>query len=132
MDLAVKAKFDSYPQHIRNKLFELRALILDVANNDAQIGMLDETLKWGELSYLTNETKSGTTVRMDWKEKYPNEIGLFVNCKTTLLDQFRSLFPHTFRFEGERAVWIQHDKPLPEFELRAYIKMALRYHLDKK
>ena len=131
MEQSVKAKFDSYPENAKNRLLELRSIIFDVAEMDASIGELKETLKWGEPSYLTHKTNSGTTIRIDWKEKHPSEIALFVNCKTTLLDQYRGLFPDTFRYQGERAVWIKLENSLPEFELRACIKMALRYHIDK-
>lgn len=132
MELSVKKRIDSFPKSIKSKFLAVRELILDEARNDSSIGELKETLKWGEPSYLTEKTKSGTTVRIDWKEKNPNELGLFVNCKSSLLDQYRSLFPNSFRYEGERAVWINLEKDIPQFELRACIKLALRYHLDKK
>ncbi len=131
MNNAVLEKINDYPQKVKEKLLSIRALILNEAESSSEIGELEETLKWGEPSYLTNKSKSGTTIRIDWKEKNSDEVGFFVNCKTTLLDQYRSMFPDVFRYEGERAVWIQLNKPLPEFEIRECIRMALRYHLDK-
>lgn len=130
MNSNVKKKFDSYPDHIRPKLHFLRKLILDEAAKDESIGMLEETLKWGEPSYLTVISKSGTTVRIDWKPKTPNQYAIYVNCKTTLIDTFRSLFPE-LNYEGNRAVVFNINQKIPENEIRLFINMALRYHLDK-
>ena len=55
-----------YPAALRDALLELRALILEVALETEAVGRLEETLKWGQPSYLTPATKSGTT---RWKFK---------------------------------------------------------------
>lgn len=130
MNSNVKKKFDSYPDHVRPKLHFLRELILDEADKDESIGILEETLKWGEPSYLTVVSKSGTTVRIDWKPKMPNQYAIYVNCKTTLIDTFRSLFPE-LNYEGNRAVVFNINQKIPENEIRLFINMALRYHLDR-
>ena len=124
----IKVKFDSYPDDIQPKMLELRQLILRVAGSDSKIGPIDEALKWGEPSFLTNQTKSGTTIRIDWKPKMPDQIGLYVHCQTSLVDTYRSMFPD-LRYEGNRAVLLDVNKPLPERELRLCIHMALTYHL---
>lgn len=131
MDKALQEKFDCYPSHIRPKLKKLRGLILDVAARDKEIGELEECLKWGEPSYLTSKSKSGTTLRFDWKEKSPQQFALYVNCKTTLIDSYRSLFPE-LSFEGNRAVFFDVDKELAVETLSVCIRLALRYKLDKK
>ena len=131
MNPAVKQKFQSYPDHVRPKLEYLRDLILDVAGNTDGVGTLEETLKWGEPAYLTSQTKSGTTIRIDWKAKTPDHYSLYVNCKTTLIDSYSSLFPGVFCFEGNRAIRFRLDKEIPEQELRLCIRMALTYHRDK-
>ncbi len=127
MNANVKHKFDSYPKPIRTKIEHLRALILDVAENTDGVGKLEETLKWGEPAYLTSESKSGTTIRIDWKPKFPEQYCLYVNCKTTLIDRYRSLFPE-LQFEGDRAIVFKVDEVLPENEVKACIEMALNYH----
>ena len=71
--------------------------------NSEGVGELEETLKWGEPSYLTTESKSGTTIRIDWKPKHPNQYAMYVNCKTTLVDTYRSLFPE-LTYEKNRAI----------------------------
>lgn len=131
MKAKVKEKFKSYPVHVRPYLERLRTTILDVANNTEGVGPLEETLKWGEPSYLTSKSKSGTTIRIDWKAKRPHQYALYVNCKTSLIDRYKTLFPE-LSYEGNRAIIFDLDKEAPENELRACILMALRYHVDKR
>jgi len=64
-DPQVAALFKAYPAAVRAKLMALRELVLDTAARTAGVGPLTETLKWGQPSYLTEETGSGTTVRID-------------------------------------------------------------------
>jgi hypothetical protein len=66
----VAAVFNSYPQNIRTKLMFLRQLILETAASTEGVGELEETLKWGEPSYLTSKTKSGSTIRIDRKKSH--------------------------------------------------------------
>lgn len=127
----MKEKFETYPKDIQEKLIHLRHLILDVALNTEGVGEIEETLKWGEPSYLTSKTKSGTTIRIGWSSKKPNNYAFYVNCKTTLIDTYRSLFSKAFSYERSRALVFNLKGTLPEPELRQCIKMALRYHLDK-
>jgi hypothetical protein len=131
MNENVKLKFGSYPSHVRLRLEELRNLIIDVASNTDGVGKIEETLKWGEPSYLTSETKSGTTIRIDWKEKYPEQYAVYVNCNTSLIDSYNSLFPGVFSFEGNRAIVFSINEKLPEEELRVCVQMALTYHKSK-
>lgn len=131
MNVNVKEKFDSYPEHVRPKIEFLRSLILDVASNTEGVGELEETLKWGEIAYLTSKTKSGTTIRIDWRPKKPNTYALYVNCKTTLIDTYKLIFPTDFNYEGNRAIVFNLSDKVPEAELRLCIGMALRYHIDK-
>jgi hypothetical protein len=50
---------------------------------------------------------------------------------TRLVDTFRSLFPHTFAFEGNRALVFGVQDPLPEKEPAFCLSMALTYHQRK-
>ena len=132
MEKAVKHKFDAYPDHIRPRMEKLRDLIYEVAESTEGVGKLEETLKWGEPAYLTSKTKSGTTIRIDWKPKHPDQLGLYVSCNTSLVDTWRTMFGKDLNFEGNRAITLPVDKPLPKKQLMICIQMALRYHLDKK
>jgi hypothetical protein len=62
---AVDAVFGAYPKPIKAKLLALRQLIFDTAKTTKGVGALEETLKWGQPSYLTTKTKSGSTIRID-------------------------------------------------------------------
>ena len=131
MEEAVKHKFDQYPDHVRPKMEQLRALIYEVAEHTQGVGQITETLKWSEPAYLTAKPKSGTTIRMDWKERNPNQIGMYVNCNTSLVETCRTMFSDELEFEGNRAILFPVDSPLPEKPIKICIQMALRYHLDK-
>lgn len=122
---------NSYPVPAQKFTLKLRTLILETAAQDSRIGPLTETLKWREPSYLTNVTKSGATLRFDWKEKHPLKLGLFVNCKTTLIQSFRDQFGDELDFEGTRAIWLDINEPLPHDILAICIGKTLTYHLDR-
>ena len=53
-DAAVKAVFDGYPEPIRSKLMALRSMIFETARRTDGVGDIEETLKWGQPSYLTS------------------------------------------------------------------------------
>ncbi len=126
---AVQALFDSYPPALRKKLLVLRQLIIDTAAATEGVGLLDETLKWGEPAYVT-PSKSGSTVRIDRTKKHDG-YAIYFNCNTTLVDTFRSLFPVTFAFDGNRALVFGLKDKLPRKELAFCIGMALTYHRKK-
>jgi Domain of unknown function (DU1801) len=128
---AVMAVIDSYPRVVRTRLLTLRRLIHEAAAaHDA--GPLTETLKWGEIAFLTEASRSGTTVRLAWKPAAPDRYGVYLNCKTSLVEQFRALFGGDLTFEGNRAILLPIDGPVPEDILRACFGMALTYHRRKR
>ena len=85
--------FDSYPARARARLRALRSTIFDVAADIDGVGPLEEALRWGEPAYLTTESRSGTTIRIGWKAARPDDYSLYVNCRTTLVDTWSTLFP---------------------------------------
>ena len=119
----VQPKFDTYPTSVKLKLLELRSLILDVIVRN-NLGDFEETLKWGEPSYLV---KGGSTVRIDWKPKAKDKYFIFFNCKTKLVDTFRELYSDVLTFEGNRAIVLNLGEPLPIDVLRHCIELSLRY-----
>jgi Domain of unknown function (DU1801) len=126
---AVAAVFDAYPHALRKKLLALRQLILDTAASTEGVGAIDETLKWGEPAYVTLN-KKGSTVRID-RKKNQERYAIYFNCNTSLVDTFRSMFPHSFSFEGNRALVFEVGDALPKEELAFCIGMALTYHQRK-
>lgn len=126
-DPAVAAVFEAYPAAMRRRLLALRALVFDVAAKTEGVGRLTETLKWGQPSYLTEETKSGTTVRID-RLKNADGYALYVHCQSGLVSTFRALYPDTFRYEGKRALLFDTEEGLPLPALRHCIALALTLH----
>ena len=70
---AVARIFDNYQEPIRKKMMRLRQLVLDTASETEGVDMLEETLKWGEPSYLP---KGGSTIRVDWKDREPDQYAM--------------------------------------------------------
>ena len=130
-DAAVTAKFATYPPEARRKLLHLRQLILETAEELENVGPITETLKWGEPAYLTSQSGSGSTIRIDWKAKTPDQYAMYFNCKTTLVDTFRTIFPNDFRFEGNRALVFTISDSIPEDSIKHCIGAALVYHRNQ-
>ena len=128
----VADKFASYPKRVRPQLLFLRELIFDVASSLTEVGALQETLKWGEPSYVTHETKSGSTCRIDWKKNTPDHYYIYFNCKTHLVDTFKEIYGPTFTYGGNRSIIFEVGEKLPIDELSDCIAMALTYHSSKK
>ncbi len=119
------------PSAARKALERLRALIFEAAAATDGVGVLDETLKWGQPSYLTTASGSGTTVRIDTVRNDPSRVALFVNCQTDLVARFRELYPK-LDYEGDRAVRFPVSAPLPADEIRHMAALALTYHQRKR
>lgn len=126
---AVAEAFTALPDAPRERLLELRSLIFTVANASPEIGPLEEALGWGEPSYLTSQTKSGTTVRIHWKARDPEHCALYVNCRTELVERFRERHSDTLLFADNRAVLFRVDAPLPRVALENCVQLAFTYHL---
>jgi len=126
---SVKPVFDAYPKPVLTKMLHLRKLILETANEIEGIKDIEETLKWGEPSYLV---KKGSTIRIDWKQKSPNQYAMYFSCSTKLVATFKFVFRGIFTFEGNRAIIFQLNGFLPETELKKCISTALTYHKVKQ
>lgn len=124
MELSVQRKFDSYPSDVKPVLLAIRNAILLVAS-EHNIDDLQETLKWGEPSYVN---KLGSTIRFDWKEKYPEQFCVYFNCKTSLIETFKELYGETLQFEGNRAIVFSIKGTVPWSQLKHCISLSLRYH----
>lgn len=127
-DPRVKDVFGNYPSPAREKIENLRSLIVEAADETESINSLEETLKWGEPSYLV---KKGSTIRIDWKAKSPNQYAIYFKCTSKLVPTFRMLYNNLFRFEGNRAIVFEMDETIPEKELKECITAALKYHRVK-
>ena len=127
-DPKVNAIFENYPDTVRDKMQYLRELVLETAEEMPEVSVLEETLKWSEPSFVT---KNGSTLRMDYKEKTPDQYAMYFQCTSRLVDTFRLVLGQTFTYEGNRAIVFPLDQKIPEAELKACIKACLRYHMVK-
>jgi hypothetical protein len=127
----VAAVFQSYSPRLRARLKALRALIFDTASATEGVGALHETLKWRQPSYLTAESNSGSTIRIDRVQSDAPQYALYFHCQTDLVETFRRLYPEQMRYEGNRSIVFDLDEEIPERELGHCIALALTYRLRK-
>jgi hypothetical protein len=128
---AVEAKFAAYPREAKKALLELREIILLTAASTPGVGEIEETLKWGEPAYVT-KNGAGSTVRIDWKAKRPEQYSVFFHCQTDLVHRFRTMFPNDFEFEGNRALTLRLGENIPKDALALCLAAALTYHLGAR
>ena len=103
-DSAVDAVFSAYPEPVKAKLLALRRLIFETARTTKGVGALQETLKWGQPSYLTPQTNSGSTIRIDQVKSAAGHYAVYFHCQTDLVETFRELYPTQLRFGGNRSI----------------------------
>ncbi|PKP81369.1 MAG: hypothetical protein CVT79_10695 [Alphaproteobacteria bacterium HGW-Alphaproteobacteria-18] len=131
MPPAVAAVYEAYPPGARKCLLAIRQLIFDTAASLPAIGPLTETLKWSEPAYLTEASRSGTTIRLAWSPKQPASASLFVSCQTSLIESWRERYSDDLAFIGNREIRFPIGHPLPGAPVRHCIAMALTYHKRK-
>ena len=127
----VSQVFEAFPPPVRRRLLDVRKLIFATATAHDEVGPLTEALKWGEPAYLTEETGSGSTIRLG-RVKDSEHPAILFNCKTTLIDTFRERFPDQFEYRQTRALLLPLSGTLPKQELTVCLSLALTYHLDRR
>lgn len=125
---AVEDVFKKYPKPFEKKVRHLRKLILKTAAEIESIDTIEETLKWGEPSYLV---KKGSTIRIDWKKKNPNQYAMYFKCTSKLVTTFQEVYGNKFSYEKTRAIVFKLEDKIPEKELKHCITLALTYHQVK-
>jgi hypothetical protein len=130
-DSNVAKVFAAYPDAIRTKLMTLRAMILEAAKAIDGVGPLEETLKWGQPSYLTTESGTGSTIRIDRVKSDSDRIAMYFHCQTDLVETFRELYPTQMDYGGNRSILFDAKTKIPEKALRHCIGLALTYHARK-
>jgi len=128
LDDEVKEVFDNFPIQIREHLLNLREIIFTTASNCELIKELDETLKWGEPSYIS---KIGSTIRLGKVKSNQNQYAIYFNCKSKLVDTFKELYGDIFTYETNRAILFNVKDEVPYEEVQHCILMALTYHKIK-
>lgn len=116
-----------WPAEAQLKFAHIRTLILDVGA-DADIGPLTESLKWGQPAWRPDRPRTGSTLRLNWSDKLPQTLALFVDCKTTLAADMLAAYPHDFQYESNRAMRMQLNTPLPEGAIAHLAHATFTYH----
>ncbi len=124
----VAATIAAWPEAAQKTFLAIRTILFHAAADQSVVGPLTETLKWGEPAYLTAASKSGTTVRLAWKPATPAHLSVLLNCRTTLIEKLRTIYPTTFHYQGTRAALVALDAPLPEVALDHLARLAQTYH----
>jgi len=57
----------------------------------------------GQPSYLTAESKSGSTIRIDQVKAEAGQYAVYFHCQTDLVETFRELYPE-LSYSGNRAI----------------------------
>lgn len=127
-NIKVEELLRTYPARVQKKLLNLRKLILETAGGINEITEIEETLKWGEPSYLT---KIGSTIRFVWKKGKPDQYAIYFKCTSKLVPTFRKMYKDDFSFEGNRAIIFQMNDIIPVSKLKECIQAALCYHKIK-
>lgn len=129
----VAETFGTYEPDVRDALLKLRGIVFETAEETDGVGELEETLKWGQPSYLTSQSRSGSTIRIaPLGPDDAHDYAMFFICHTNLVDRFEVLFGDTFVYASNRALLFSLGDELPIDELRQCITLALAYHLNKR
>ena len=123
-------KFSAYPEDVQKRLFEMRKFILDLGLSLEGCGGIEESLKWGDLSFCPKAKKCGSSIRIAYKPSKEKEYGIYFNCRTCLVKNFRELYPQIFRFENNRAIIFYVKDEFPKKELQECILAAFTYFLE--
>ncbi|KQI71867.1 hypothetical protein AN191_10465 [Loktanella sp. 5RATIMAR09] len=121
--------FAAFPAAERDMALSLRDLIFEVAEATPEVGALEETLKWGQPSYLTPDTKSGSTLRVGLAKG--GGVAVFAHCGTDIISTYAATFGALDRIEGNRAVVFRCADDIAPARLRFLVHHGLTYHLPK-
>ncbi len=119
----------SHPKPVADKLAYLRGLIHQTAEEVADVKSVEESLKWGQPSFAPVPKKTGSSVRLDKKD---DGVSLYFICTTSLVEDFKELYPDTFNYVGNREIHFKMDDEIDADALKHCIAMTLTYKLKDK
>lgn len=125
------SKVARWPEPAQQALWHCRSVFHKVAD-DADVGALDETLKWGQPSWRPTKPRTGSTLRMDWNPKFPDRLSLFVDCKTDLAARMKDMYPNLPENDGQRHLAIDLTAPLPDQAIAHLADLTFTYHRAKR
>jgi len=104
----VRAVIEAYSPPVSDCLLALRDLILQTAEETPGVGSVEEDLRWGQPSFLTPETGSGSTIRIDGVRNNASKYAIYFHCQTGLVDEFRAIYAtnsHLLAKERSNCTW---------------------------
>lgn len=122
----VAAYLAALPRRETDVLVRIRDLVHKVASETPDVGLLAESLKWGEPSYTPAKAGIGSSVRLAGLGD--GRVAMHFICHTGLVERFRELYPETFHYAGKRSIVIDPGGDVDEETLSHCIAMALTYH----
>jgi hypothetical protein len=127
-----KTVIAAYPLRVQTRLLELRQLVLETATKTNGVGKIEEALRWNQHSFLTPETGSGSTIRIDGLRNDHGKYAMYFHCQSGLIDTFKEFYGSSLSYEGNRALVFDVNDELPTEILSHCISLALTHHLRKK
>jgi len=127
---SVEQAYLAMPEPFQAPALQLRQLIMTTAGQLEATGGIQETLKWGQPSYVPLKARVGSPVRVAVHDE--KHLGLYFNCNTTLVETFRSLFDTDLQYSKNRAVLFDITQPLPQELIGQCVRMALYYHRERR
>jgi len=115
----VEEVFQSQDEPFRKRLFEL-------SKNCPPTWPIEESLKWGEASYVPSKSRTGSPLRIARHDEA--HVAVYFNCNTLLVEQFRTRFADELEYSGNRAIVLGVEDELPNEILRDCVRDALTYH----
>lgn len=117
-----------WPPRAQAALGQMRRLCHDAAHTSGA-GPLGESLKWGQPAWRPTRARMGSTLRAMWHPDAPEQLSLYVDCKTDLAARMQVLYP-ALPNDGRRAIAV----PLHEWPAGAVhhlAAMTFTYHLHR-
>ena len=126
----IQTAFDLPEPDVRHGLLALRQLIFDTAAALPQVGPLTEALRWGQPSYITEQSKTGTPIRLGVPKI--GGFALFVHCQSRVIPEYLAKFPAWDRIDGTRAVLFERPTDIEPLRHGWLIERALTYKLTRQ
>ena len=107
-------------------MLALRDLIFKTAAS-LPVGRIEESLKWGQPSYTTPDTRAATPIRLA-VTKF-DRVAILTHCQSTVMSDFCALAPPELQFDGNRALHLDPTIAVPIDKITPLIRAALTYRL---
>lgn len=127
---SVDQKIAQYEPQLQQALQTIRNMVHQVAQNTVGCGQIVEALKWGQISFLTEKPKSGTTLRID--KNANGTLSLYVNCNSNMIAEASAHYPDVFTYVGAREIVLPDNLSSVSAPLEHIVAMALTYHKNKR